>query len=74
VEAYVELVRSESTLVDDPEPAAPLSADPDDEYLISLARTARAEALVSGDPHLLRLRDRIPVREPREFLEMLENR
>lgn len=75
VEAYVELLRRESMLVDDPEPApGPLSEDPDDEYLIALARTAPAVALVSGDPHLLRLRRRIPVLAPREFLETLQHR
>jgi putative PIN family toxin of toxin-antitoxin system len=75
VDAYVELIRRESILVDDPDPARePLSDDPDDEYLISLARTALAEALVSGDPHLLRLRGHIPALTPREFLESLLNR
>jgi len=56
----------------DPEPpAVPLSEDPGDEYLIQLARAARADALVSGDPHLTRLRSRIPVKTPREFLDSL---
>jgi putative PIN family toxin of toxin-antitoxin system len=75
VETYVDLLRRESILFDDPEPPAePLGPDPDDEYLISLARVARVEALVSGDPHLLGLRGRIPVLTPREFLESLELR
>jgi putative PIN family toxin of toxin-antitoxin system len=73
VTAYVELVRREGTVIDDPEPTgAPLSEDPGDEYLIALARGARVTALVSGDRHLLRLRGRIPVVDPREFLESLE--
>jgi putative PIN family toxin of toxin-antitoxin system len=72
VAAYVDLVRDQSTVMTDPEPSAePLSEDPDDEYLITLAREARAAALVSGDRHLLRLRGRIPVLDPREFLERL---
>ena len=75
VEAYVDLLRREGILLDDPEPAPePLSEDPDDEYLIILARAARVEALVSGDPHLIRLRGQIPVLTPREFLESLQNR
>jgi predicted nucleic acid-binding protein len=49
----------------------PPSEDPGDEYLIQLARTARTDALVSGDPHLTRLRLRIPVKSPREFLDSL---
>jgi len=32
----------------------------------------RCGALVSGDPHLLGLRGRIPVQAPREFLDSLE--
>jgi putative PIN family toxin of toxin-antitoxin system len=73
VDAFVELIRRESTSMLDPEPAdVPLSADPGDEYLIQLARTARADALVSGDPHLTRLRSRIPVKSPREFIDLLE--
>jgi uncharacterized protein len=72
VETYIEFLRLESTVLDDPEPSSePLGDDPDDEYLIALARAARAEALVSGDSHLLRLRDVIPVLTPREFLGSL---
>ncbi len=71
-EEFVELIRRESTSMEDPEPpAVPLSEDPGDEYLIQLARAARADALVSGDPHLTRLRSRIPVKSPREFLDSL---
>lgn len=74
VEAYVLLIRRESVVVDDPEPTEPLGEDPDDEYLIALARAARVKALVSGDPHVLRLRDQIPALTPREFLELLEHK
>ncbi|MGH2471358.1 MAG: putative toxin-antitoxin system toxin component, PIN family, partial [Candidatus Limnocylindria bacterium] len=74
VEAFLELIRRESTSLEDPEPsvAGPLSEDPGDEYLIRLARAASADALVSGDPHLVRLRSRIPVKSPREFIESLQ--
>ena len=51
--------------------ARPLSADPDDEYLVDLARAAEADVLVSGDAHLLELRDRLPVMTPAEFLARL---
>jgi len=71
-EEFVELIRRESTSMEDPAPpAVPLSEDPGDEYLIQIARAARADALVSGDPHLTRLRSRIPVKSPREFLDSL---
>jgi putative PIN family toxin of toxin-antitoxin system len=72
VDAFVDLIRRESVLLDDPEPSStPLSEDPGDEYLIALARAARTDALVSGDPHVLRLRRSIPARTPREFLNEL---
>lgn len=72
VEAFVDLVQQEGIRVDDPEHTGPrISVDPGDEYLIDLARAARADALVSGDPHLLRLRSELPVRSPREFLDSL---
>ena len=70
--AYVDLIRHEATILDDPMPSArPLSADPDDEYLVDLARAVAADVLVSGDAHLLDLRDRLPVMTPAEFLATL---
>jgi putative PIN family toxin of toxin-antitoxin system len=72
VDAYVDLIRHEATILDDPTPSArPLSADPDDEYLLDLARAAAADVLVSGDAHLLDLRGHLPVVTPAEFLAML---
>ncbi|MGI8425314.1 MAG: hypothetical protein ACR2FO_01070 [Actinomycetota bacterium] len=44
------------------------SADPGDDYLISLAQ-ANTALLVSGDKHLLALKGEIPVLSPAEFLE-----
>lgn len=74
-DAFVELIRSEAVVRTDPVPSAEaLSADPDDEYLIDLARDAEADALVTGDAHLLDLRAVIPAKTPAEFLEMLGDR
>jgi putative PIN family toxin of toxin-antitoxin system len=71
-DAYVELIRSEAVVRADPRSSSEsLSADPDDEYLIDLARDARADALVTGDAHLLDLRAIIPAMTPAEFLETL---
>lgn len=71
-DAYVDVLRSESIVVEDPDPTPEqLCEDPDDEYLIALARAARVEALVSGDPHLLRLRGEIPALTPREYSDSL---
>jgi putative PIN family toxin of toxin-antitoxin system len=73
--AYIELIGHEATIHDDPPPGEdPLSADPDDEYLLDLARAAAADVLVSGDSHLLILRDVVPVMSPAEFLASLANR
>jgi predicted nucleic acid-binding protein len=47
------------------------SDDPDDDYLIALASSARA-ILVSGDVHLTSLPQRMPVRRPGESLAELE--
>lgn len=71
-DAYVELIRAEGVVRADPAPSPePLGADPDDEFLIDLARDARADALVTGDAHLLELRAIIPAMTPAEFLETL---
>ena len=72
VQEFVALIEGESTVIEDPDPPpAALSEDPGDDYLIALARKAHAHALVSGDPHLTRLRTAIPVLAPSEFLESL---
>lgn len=72
VDQYVEFIRRESLVLDDPVKATPpLSADPDDQYLVDLGRSARVDAIVSGDSHVLELRDVIPAMTPREFLQSL---
>lgn len=53
-----------------PGPPTVRSADPFDDYLVSLAAAGRA-LLVSGDHHLTALAGRIPVRTPAEFLAEL---
>ena len=74
-DAYVELIRSEAVVRVDPvRSSEALSADPDDEYLIDLARDAGADALVTGDAHLLDLRAVIPAMTPAVFLETLAGR
>jgi predicted nucleic acid-binding protein len=59
-------------LIDDP-PARPgLSPDPDDDYLVALARAGAADYLVSGDRHLLGMADpEPPVLTPRQFHDLL---
>jgi predicted nucleic acid-binding protein len=40
-------------VLDDPGDVEAILRDPDDDYLVALARQAGAEAIVSGDGHLL---------------------
>jgi putative PIN family toxin of toxin-antitoxin system len=70
---FIDGLGEDALLVDDP-PALPgLSPDPDDDYLIALARGAHADYLVSGDRHLLGLADpQPPVLTPRQFLDLLD--
>jgi uncharacterized protein len=59
-------------LADDPPAQAGLTPDPDDDYLIALARSADVAYLVSGDTHLTGLTDpRPPILTPRQFLDLL---
>jgi putative PIN family toxin of toxin-antitoxin system len=70
--AYVVLLHRLSSHVPDPEVTAGLTTDPGDDYLVALARTAKAHFLVSGDPHLTELKQaRPPVLTPRAFLRRL---
>jgi putative PIN family toxin of toxin-antitoxin system len=70
--AYVGLLRDIALrAADSSEPSSLHSSDPDDDYLLALARQEHA-SLVSGDAHLLELRDRAPIFTPRELLDRLE--
>lgn len=70
---FVTGIRAISDVHQDPEPAAqPMTADPDDDYLVALAQATDVTALVSGDPHLTDLVDlRPPVLTPAEFLDRI---
>jgi len=49
IEAYVEV----AVMLPDPKQPAPVLRDPEDDYLVVLARTANADAIVTGDKDLL---------------------
>jgi putative PIN family toxin of toxin-antitoxin system len=57
----------------DPSPPYPaVCRDPDDDYLVALARAALVDALVTGDRDLLELEDiGVAVITPRELIERL---
>lgn len=69
-EAYIGALVADGVSVADPDDVPHLSPDPDDDYLIALARAAHADAIVSGDGHLLGLNDLVPtVLTPRRFVQ-----
>lgn len=68
VRDYVDLLRRDAVVADDPAEEPPLrSADPDDDYLIALAFSQKA-VLVSGDKHLLDLTGGAPILSPADLL------
>jgi putative PIN family toxin of toxin-antitoxin system len=72
-EVFVAQLAKHAEMAADPEVAAGLTRDPDDDYLVALARTAGADVLVSGDTDLTSLKDpEPPILTPRAFLTMLE--
>jgi putative PIN family toxin of toxin-antitoxin system len=71
-EAYIAGLAGDSIQIDDPPDAPAVSPDSTDDYLIALARAARADVIVSGDSHLTQLVDPVPmVLTPRQFIEQL---
>ena len=73
VAEFVDGLADAATAIADPPDPPSASSDPDDDYLIALARSAEADYLVSGDRHLLDLVDPDPsVLTPRQFLDLLE--
>jgi uncharacterized protein len=69
---YADLFHRLATAVPDPPEVHGLTPDPGDDYLVNLARAAKINFLVSGDPHLTDLSDPWPpVLTPRAFLERL---
>lgn len=68
------LLRQLATCLEDPpDPPRWVPADPGDDYLVALARSAGA-VLVSGDGHLLELAGRLPVLAPADFWALLSER
>jgi hypothetical protein len=69
----VRALHAEATLVEEPQAKQHPVRDPDDAYLLTLAQSAKADCLVSGDGDLTSLEDLDPpVLTPAEFLANLE--
>lgn len=69
---FVGALAGSSDEVDDPAAVEPVSRDPDDDYLLALAREAGADRLVTGDPDLLEVvGPPVPVVSPSVFVAEL---
>lgn len=71
--AFVHTLRTGASMIADP-PARPgVTPDPGDDYLVTLARAAGADWLISGDAHLTALVDpEPPVLNPATFLAQFD--
>lgn len=70
--AFTGWLRRHSTVAEDPADPPPVrSPDPDDDYLLALAIDQRA-FLVTGDQHLLGLREDLPILTPADFVAKLD--
>ena len=68
------LIRSDAVLAADPPPARHVPSDPDDDYLVTLALTVGAQAIVTGDAALLALDLELQrILTPRDFLLAIES-
>ena len=73
VRSFVAVIRRLAIIFADPPATAGLTPDPHDDYLVALARAARANLIVSGDHHLLELpMPQPPVLSPRAFVARLD--
>jgi putative PIN family toxin of toxin-antitoxin system len=67
--AFVQMLRISATILNDPPEQQHDLRDPDDSYLVTLARSAKVEYLVSGDGDLTSLQSpQPPVITPADFL------
>jgi predicted nucleic acid-binding protein len=59
-------------IASDVKPASRLCSDPGDEYLLALAVVQDVDYLISGDPHLIRIKNfPIPIVSPCVFVDRL---
>lgn len=73
VDALVAALQAEALRIADPPAERVVEADPNDDYLIALARAGGAHVIVTGDSHLLELEGLDPpALTPRAFLAWLE--
>jgi putative PIN family toxin of toxin-antitoxin system len=70
--AFIAVLLDRAEMVNDAAPGSLKTADADDDYLIALAQAQKADAVVSGDGHLLEVTSSdLPVLTPRELADRL---
>jgi putative PIN family toxin of toxin-antitoxin system len=71
-EAYIDAINGCAQQVEDPPAGRHRTADPDDDYLLALAEAQNADAVVSGDKHVLEAAGtEISVLTPRQLADEL---
>jgi putative PIN family toxin of toxin-antitoxin system len=72
---FMNAVRALALIVDDPpEGGDPITDDPDDDFIVHLAKVAGADVLVSGDPDITTVQlPGLVMMTPRSFLESLDD-
>jgi putative PIN family toxin of toxin-antitoxin system len=72
VEEYIEALTGAALAFEDPGERRAFTADADDDYLVALALAVGADAIVSGDKHLIEMPEPpVQVMTPRDLLEWL---
>lgn len=73
IERQIALILSYATVIKPSQKVRVVKDDPDDDKIIECALTARADYIVSGDPHLFSLKEvfNILIFKPKDFLEVL---
>lgn len=73
-ERLLATILRQAIAAEDPPVLHGATPDPKDDYLVSLARAARADLIISGDRHLTELGAARPrVLTPRAFVDLLES-
>jgi putative PIN family toxin of toxin-antitoxin system len=68
--AFIAVLLDRAEMVEDAAPGSLKTADADDDYLLALAQAHYADAVVSGDGHLLEVTSSdLPVLTPRELAD-----
>jgi putative PIN family toxin of toxin-antitoxin system len=71
--AFIAVLLDRAEMVKDTAPGSLKTADADDDYLIAIAQANKADAVVSGDGHLLDVTSSdLPVLTPRELADSLQ--